>query len=161
MGSITAVPLESALYELIDKDDTEVSTNDYTNTVDIDIADASGGRAVSGEIQSILLVASEQGSGAIRANAGVLFFFDSDPNTSAGDTVIDAAERKTILGQVALASGDWDSDASGGSVVKIVAIPFHGLSTIYAVFRNTGTAFNDGAGDDEELHLQIHYRRDN
>jgi hypothetical protein len=149
-------PIESALYELIDKDDTEVSTNDLTNTVDIAIA----AKAAAGEIQSVLLVASELGSGAVRANTGILFFFDADPNTAAGDTTMTAAERKTLLGQVAIASGDWDSDALGGSVIKIVAIPFHALTIIYAVFRNTGTAFNDGAGDDEELHLQIHYRRD-
>ncbi len=158
--SMTRVPIESALYELIDKDDTEVSTDDYSATVDIDVSDESGGRAVSGEIQSILLVASELGSGAVRANTGIVYFFDADPNTAAGDTAITAAERKTIIGQVDVVSTDWDSDASGGSIVEIVAIPFHAVATIYCVFRNSGTALNDGAGDDEELHIQIRYRRD-
>jgi len=154
--SITAGVLESAVYQLIDADATEVSTNDLSATVDITLAT----EATSGEIQSVLLVASETGSGAVRANAGVLFFFDADPNTTSGDTAFSIAERKTIIGQVALASGDWDSDASGASVLKIVAIPFHGVATVYAVFRNTGTAFNDSAADDEELDLLIRYRRD-
>lgn len=158
--SMTRVPIESAMYELIDKDGTEVSTDDYTVTVDIDVSGASGGKAVSGEIQSILLVASETGTGAIRANTGIVYFFDSDPNTAAGNTSITAAERNTIIGQVDIVSTDWDSDTGGGSIVEIVAIPFHALTTIYCVFRNSGTAFNDGAGDDEELHIQIHYRRD-
>lgn len=158
--SMTRIPIESAMYELIDKDDTEVSTDDYSSTVDIDVSGASGGKAVSGEIQSILLVASELGTGAVRANTGIVYFFDSDPNTTSGDTAITAAERKTIVGQVDVASTNWDDDASGGSIVEIVAIPFHALKTIYCVFRNSGTAFNDAAGDDEELHIQIHYRRD-
>lgn len=149
--------LEMGLTEIIDKDD-QVDQNDYSSSVAVAL-----GEIYSGEILSVVLVTSELGSGGIRTPAGTLLFLDANPAVSAGDTALAAAgaEHKTALGAVTIAASDWVTDAAGGVCFKTVAIPFHALSTLYAVFRLTSaTSFNDGAGDDEEMHLNVWYRRD-
>ena len=61
-----------------------------------------------------------------------------------------------------LAQEAQDEDLSGASVWVSVAIPFHALATIYAVYRNTdGSAvWNSAAADDEMLDINIWFRRD-
>lgn len=153
--SPVAAMVEDGITEIIDADDAEVDQNEYSATADLAL-----GGSYSGTIRGVELVLTP-GSGAVQAGDGVLFFFDADPNTSSGDTSISVAERKTIIGQVDVAAADWDTDAAGGSVHKQVQIPFHAVSTIYAVFRNTDATavFNSDAGDDEELHMNMWYDR--
>ncbi len=153
---------ETGITALIAKDEAEVSiSGDYSATADLTVSE--GGQAVSGYIRSMLLVVAKTGTGAIQSGgAGFVYFFDADPNTTSGDTALAAAgaEHKTILGVVAIAATDWDEDTVGGVVYKNkLDIPFHALSTIYAVFRNTdGTVvFNSGATDDETMDINVWY----
>ena len=151
---------EVGITALIGINDTEVSiSGDYSNTADLSL-----GGTYSGEILSVLLVSSETGSGAVQTGKGIVFFFDADPNVAAGDTALAAAgaEHKTVLGMVAIEAADWDSDSNGGSVFKTVALPFHALATIYAVYRNTDASavWNSAVGDDEMLDINVWFRRD-
>ena len=149
---------EVGLTEIIDKDD-QVDQNDFSASVAlaVNIDDL----PFSGELLSLVLVTSETGSGAVLTPAGTLILLDADPNVSAGDTALTLAEWQTAIGWVEIAAADWISDANGGLVFKQIAVPFHQLGTIYAVwFHEDATSFNDAAGDDEEMHLNLWLRRD-
>ena len=152
--------LESGILALIAINDAEVAASgEYSDTRDWAL-----GATHSGEILSVQLTSAESGSGAVQEGRGKVFFFDADPNTSAGDVSLAAAgaEHKTILGVVNIEASDWDTDANGGVAMKAVAIPFHALATIYIVYRNIdGSAvWNSAAGDDETLDINVWYRRD-
>jgi hypothetical protein len=144
--------LELGLTEIIDKDDTEVSQNDYSKSVGIAL-----GGSYSGVITQLALVASELGTGAVPARSGVLYVFDADPTVSSGDTALALADWQSCLGHVLISN--WRSDASGGFASEECAIKFHAVSTLYFVFQNLGTAINDAAGDDEELAINGWYER--
>lgn len=122
------------------------------------------GGTYSGEILSIGLFASEDGTGAIITEAGRLLFFDADPTVSTNDANLAAADWPTLIAAVDIAAGDWLEEAAGGlgsMVSKAVAVPFHALSTIYVAYYHQGaTTWNDAAGDDEQLELNCWYRRD-
>ena len=161
--SMTDRPIEVGLTQLIGINEA-VGVNQFSATADLAIAATYGDlprtRLVSGEIQSFLLVSSEDGTGAVQEPTGWVFFFDVDPNTTTADAALELVDRQAIIGQVAIAAADWDSDAAGATAYKAVAIPFHAVATIYVVFRNTGAAINDGAGDDELIEINLWYRRD-
>ena len=161
--SMTDRPIETGLYTVIGADDVEVSANDFSATADVLVGATYGdaaARLVSGEIQGILLVASETGAGAVPDEPGWVYFFDIDPNTTSGDTALGLVDRQAIIGQVEFVAADWDADANGATAYKSVAIPFHAIATLYVVFRNTGAAINNAAGDDEILQINLWYRRD-
>jgi len=145
---------EVGLTEIIGKDD-QVDQNELSGTVDLTVA-ASG--LVNGEIKGVILITSETGTGAILTPAGKLFFLDADPNTSPGDAALSLAELQTVLGIVDVAAGDWQSFPNGAICAKTPGIPFHDLATIHAVWRHTdATSFNDAAGDDEAMHINVWY----
>lgn len=150
---------ESGLIEIIDADDAEVAASEYSKSVEIPL-----GASVSGEILDVVLISSEAGSGAAFQNPGTLYFFDSDPTVTSGATALAAAgaDLKLAIGKVELATADWTGDATGYVAYKAVAIGFHEVSSLYAVFQlgSAGSAINSAAGDDEELHLNLWYRRD-
>ena len=149
---------EVELTELIDKDD-QVDQNDFSasNALTVNIDDL----PMSGELLSLVLVTTELGSGAIMTPVGTLVLLDADPAVAAGDTAMTAAEWKTAIGFVEIAAADWISDANGGLVFKQIAVPFHELATIYAVWLHAdATSINSAAGDDEEMHINVWYRRD-
>lgn len=149
---------EVGLTELIDKDD-QVDQNDLSASVElaVNIDD----QRMSGELLSLVLITTELGAGSVLTPAGHLILLDADPGASAGDTALTAAEWKTAIGFVEIEAGDWITDANGGLVFKQIAVPFHELATLYAVWLHTdATSFNDAAGDDEEMHLNLWYRRD-
>ena len=159
--SMTDIPLEVGITQLIGINEA-VGVNQFSATADLDLTRTVGALspAVPGEIQSLLLVSSETGTGAVQEPTGWVFFFDADPNTTTGDAAITAAERATIIGQVEILAADWDSDATGASAYKAIAIPFHAVDTLFVVFRNEGAAINDAAGDDELIQINVWYRRD-
>jgi len=150
---------ETDLVELVGADE-QVDQNDYGGSVAVTLGD--GVRPCSGELLSFALFSTETGSGAVQTPAGILLILDADPATTAGDTAITAAERVTILGHVAVAATDWQSDANGGSAfVYNQPIPFHNLQTLYFLWvHEDATSLNDGAGDDEILQAKAWYRRD-
>ncbi len=155
-----AAILETGLLELIGEDSTEVSASgDYSNTADLAL-----GGTFSGEILSFMLASHENGSGAVQEGNGVMYFFDADPDVSAGDTALAVigAEHATIIGITQIQAGDWDSDASGAVVHKTVAIPFHAIATVFAVYRNTDASavWNSAVGDNEVLDINMWFRRD-
>ena len=149
---------EIGITELVDKDD-QVDQNDFSASIALAVnIDA---LPMSGELLSVVLVTTELGSGAIMTPAGTLIFLDADPAVTAGDTAMTAAEWKTAIGTVDIAASDWISDAAGGLVFKQIAVPFHELSNVYAVWLHTdATSLNSAAGDDEEMHVNVWYRRD-
>ena len=154
---------ETGITQIIGKDDAEVSiSGDYSSTADLVLANSPG--LASGVLLGFQLTSLESGSGAVQTGTGVVFFFDADPDTTSGDTALAAAgaDHKTAIAIVAIAAGDWNTDGSGAVAHKEVNIPFHNLATIYCVYRNTdGTAvWNSLSGDDEELHINVWYRRD-
>ena len=159
--SMTDRPIEVGIAQLIGINEA-VGVNQFSATTDLDLGQTYGDttvRPVAGEVQSILLVSSA--TGAPLEPTGWVFFFDADPNTATGDVAISAAERRTIIGQVEIAAADWDSDATGASAYKALAVPFHDIRYLYTVFRNEGAAINDAGGDDELIQINLWYRRDN
>ena len=147
---------ESGVLELVGKDE-EVNTNDYGGSVALTI----GTDAYSGEIYEFVFIATEEGTGDVQDSAGWLLIFDADPATTAGDTSITAAERKTLVGQVEVAATDWITDANGGSAyIHSQPVSFHAVTSLYLVwFHTDATDLNDGAGDDEVLSVNCRYRR--
>jgi hypothetical protein len=146
---------EAGLTELIGINE-QVDQNDYCGSVAVSLQ-----ARCSGEILDVTFYTTEDGTGAVRTPAGTLFVFDANPSISSGDTAMSAAARVTIIGQVTIASTDWVSDANGASAHKQVAIAFHNLSTLYLAFLLTSAnAFNDAAGDDEQMEANLWYRRD-
>lgn len=147
---------EGGLTELVGINE-EVSTDDYSASVGVAL-----GGTYSGEILSFTFYATEDGTGAIQDSAGILYIFDADPTISSGDTSMTAAERVTVIGQVDVEAGDWVTDANGGSAsIKDQPVPFHALATLYfAWFHTDAQDLNDVAGDDEQLEMNFHFRRD-
>ncbi len=154
-----AAILEGGIKSLIGVNDGVAVSGELSGTADFSL-----GATMSGEILSFLLVSSETDAGSIQGGKGTVMFFDADPNTTPGDTDLAAAgaEHKTIVGQVPVEADEWDKDANGGTLFKTVALPFHAIATIYAVFRNTDTVanWNSGGTDDEMLDINMWFRRD-
>ena len=154
-GEISGI-CEIGLTELVDKDD-QVDQNDFSASIALSPDDP----PASGEFLSLVLVTTKSGTGAILTPAGTLVFLDTNPAVSAGDTAMTADEWKTAIGTVQVAASDWSSDANGGLTFHQIAVPFHELTTIYAVWLHADAiSFNDVAGDDEEMHINLWYRRD-
>lgn len=115
----------------------------------------------SGEILKTCLTTTEDGAGSILTPAGTLFILDATTANAVGATTITAAERLTILARITYAAADWQSDVNGGTNCKVIADGFHANGTLHALwFHEDATAFNDVAGDDEQLELAFWYRRD-
>lgn len=153
--------VEGGITELVGINET-LSASKYSASVGVTIDTSDAG--ISGEIVSVLLVATELGSGAIFSTAGRLYVFDADPATTADAAALAAsgADHKKLIGTVKIASTDWGSDANGGAAFASVAIPFHQVNTLYFVFQpdSGATQINSAAGDDEELYLNFWYRRE-
>jgi len=135
-----------------------VAQNQYCASVGITL----GTQPISGELLAFAFYSQESGSGAVLQATGKLILLDADPASAAGDTALTAAEQLTILGVIDVAAGDWVAD-TGGAVAYIVdtPIPFHRLTSLYAVWKHTlATGYNDAAGDDESLNFNAWYRRD-
>ena len=86
---------EVGLTEIVDADH-QVDQNDFSATADLTVG--VGSLPASGEFLSLVLVTTENGSGSVLSPAGKLILLDADPNTTAGDTALTAAEWKTAIG---------------------------------------------------------------
>ena len=148
--------IEAGLTELIGINE-QVDQNDYSGSVEVSLP-----YAMSGEILSAMFYSTEDGSGSVQSPTGWLYILDADPAVASGDTAMTAAERVTVLGRVKLESGDWETDANGGTAfIYDTPIPFHHLSSLFLVFKLTSaTSLNDAAGDDEQLEVNLWIRRD-
>jgi len=144
----------SPVAELVGINDA-VAASEYTNSVKIVFP-----HEVSGEIVSVALYATEDGSGAVQQVTGNVLFLSADPAVSAGDTAISAAEWLTVIGGTAVTSANWAADANGGIGYVVTGIPFTDLSAMYAVMKfDASSAMNDAGGDDEQLELKVRIRR--
>lgn len=152
---------ESGLTELIGKDEA-VAQNEYSGSVGVTINPDGATYPRSGEILAAVVISTEEGTGAVLQSTGTLIFLDADPGTSPGDTDLAVAEHRTMLGQMTYAATDYVADANGAQAyIPDKPIPFHNLSTVYLVWLHTlATGYNDGAGDDEYLHVNFWYRLD-
>jgi len=148
----------SGIVELVGIND-QVDQNDFGASVAVTLVPLV---QASGEIVQWGLFSTEDGTGAVQTPAGTLLVFSADPAITAGDTTITAAERLTLIGQIAVAAANWKADANGASVfVHDQPLIFPPLSTLYlAWLHEDATSFNDGAGDDEQLEVAFWYRRD-
>lgn len=148
--------LEGGLTELIGINE-QVDQNEYCASVGVAL-----GGTYSGEILSVCLYSTEDGTGAVQTPEGWLYLLDADPATSAGDTSITAAERVTVTGRWKIETTDWETDANGGTAyIFDTPVPFHALSTLYFVFKLlSATSINSAAGDDEQIEFSFWYRRD-
>ena len=150
-----AAVLEGGLTELVGINE-QVDENDYSGSIGVGL-----GGTYSGEILSVSLYSTEDGSGAVQKPPGSLIVLDADPSVSSGDTSLAAAEWPTVIGYWTFAAGDWISDAGGGAAHTTTPLPFHALATLYFVWLHTdSTALNSSAGDDEQLEFNFWYRRD-
>lgn len=158
--SISIIPLypidESGIIELVGVND-QVDQNDYGDTAVL----AFGGD-VSGEILMATLVSTEDGTGSIQIPECQVFVFDTNPSTTAGDTTIGAAYWPTCIGIIDIVPGDWSGDANGKVAnTKDQPVAFHEVSNLYFVFKNLdANGINDAAGDDEQIEINMWYRRD-
>ena len=145
---------EGGLTELVGINE-EINTNDYGGSVAVTLPGP-----ISGEILSFAFYATEDGTGAVQDSAGTLIVLDADPAIASGDVAMTAAEWLTVLGHVAVATGDWSVDTNGGcAYICDETVPFHNLSTLYFVWFHTDAQdLNDGAGDDEQLEFNFWYR---
>lgn len=146
--------MEGGLTELVGINE-KIDQNDYSGSVSVTLPGP-----ISGEILSFAFYATEDGSGAIQDSAGTLIIFDADPSVTSEATTLTAANWITAIGHVAVTTGDWSVDAGGGlAYIMDNPIPFHNLSTLYFVWKQTDAqGLNDGAGDDEQLEFNFWYR---
>jgi|GEM_PF-3125364 len=147
---------ETGVLELVGADE-EVNTDDYGGSVSADVS--RGPQPSSGLIIAAIFIATETGTGAVQDSAGKLLIFDADPNPTAGDTALTAAEHKTKIAEIEVAALDWETDANGGhAYLNQLQIPYHAVSTLYFVwFHTDSTDLNDAAGDDEVLEVNLWY----
>jgi len=157
---MTDIPIEAGV-EILVPPGASVATDMFSATADFDVTRTAGALtpAVPGQIEGVLLI-GYAGLGLAPDQEGWIFFFDEDPNTTAGDAWLTAAIRRTVLGMVRFYPADWDTTGGNSSAYKEVAIAFHAVDTIYAVFRNLGAGINDLVKDTEVLAINIWYRRD-
>ena len=147
--------IEQGITELIGINE-QVDQNDYSGSVETTLA-----ATTSGEILAIMLVQTEDNTGAIIGESGVLFAYDADPTISSGDTTMLAVDGVTVIAKIDVSAGDWVTDTNTGIVHLTVAIPFHSLASIFWAYKHTGaTSINSGANDDEQLEFNWWYRRD-
>jgi hypothetical protein len=144
---------EFGVTELVGADE-QVDQNDYSASVSVSL-----GTDVSGEILMVTLYS--RGGDVLEPN-GTLYIFDADPAIANGDTSITAAERITVIAQIAVETTDWKSDANGASATIFTKpVAFHALDTLYlAWFHELATSLNSAAGDNETLEVNAWYRRD-
>lgn len=149
---------ELGVTELIGVDE-KVDQNDYSGSVSVDLP---GKNPVSGEILSILMISTEDGTGAVQAIDGELFILDADPAVVSGDTALAAAEWPTVLGSVAITNTDFVGDTAGKvNYITNVQIPFHSLTALYFVLLLTSaTAVNSDAADNEQIEFNAWYRQE-
>ena len=142
--------LETGLIELVGVDE-QVDQNDWSGSVDFDIGS-------SGYFVAFALIST--GGDEIQAE-GKLYILDADPAISSGDTSITAAEAKTVVGVVDVASDDWDSDDNHAiAYITDTIVPFHSMDQVYFAFRLTSaTSLNSAGGDNELLQLNAWYEK--
>lgn len=134
-----------------------VAASQYTNSADLGLP-----YNMSGEIVSVSLHSTEDGSGAVQqVNGDVIFISTTNPSVSAGDTALTAAEWLTVVGVAKVTSADWVADTGGGVAFVMTAIPFEEVTApIYAVMKfDASSAMNDAGGDDEQLELRVRIRK--
>jgi len=150
---------ELGLTELIGINE-QVDQNDYSGSVSVDVSGPNS-TPVSGVIEQFTFYQTEDDGGAMLSPAGTLFILDADPAVSSGDTALAAAEWPTVIGQVDVTAVDWSADANGSSAtITDTPIWFHGLATLYFVFKLTSaTSINSAADDDEQLEVNGWYVR--
>ena len=114
-----------------------------------------------GQMVKVCLVATEDDSGAVFTPAGDLMVFDADPAIATDDADITNAERLTVLAVMTFLGADWQSDANGAINCQAVTEVYHTPSLFVVWHSATGeTQWNSAAGDDEQLEVNIWYRRD-
>ncbi len=150
--------VESGITELVGINET-VAVNQLSASVAVALPGTQ-----SGEFLGFTLVFTEDGTGGIFEPNGVLYILDADPATSAGDTDFTAGEYPTIICAISVATSDWlnpSGSAIGSAAYRSFACPFHALANVYLVWlHELATSINSLAADDEQLEVNIFWRRD-
>jgi len=97
----------------------------------------------------------------VQEPAGKLLIFNAAVTVAAGDTSITVLERSELIGMIAVSAADWQSDANGASAsILLQPIPYNTNDLYLVWFHEDATSYNDGAGDDEQLEVNLFYRLD-
>ena len=134
-----------------------IAQNDWTEDVSFTLKPED----VDGKILAFTMVSrlddATGGTGTILLPSGTLAVFSADPALTAADAALASGVADTILGTVAVATGDWVSQTLGAWVNKLkVDIPFFPLKTLYfAFFWTLATSINSASGDDEILEIDV------
>ena len=141
--------------ELVGKDE-QIAADRWTEDVALTLPIGD----VSGQILGINLTTRREATGGtVLAPSGTLMVFDADPGLTTGDAALVTGVHRTVLGTVAIATGDWYADVGGGVVYKSVLIPFYTLKTLYfAFFWTLSTSINSLGTDDEVMELDVQLR---
>ena len=142
--------------ELIGKDEV-IAQNDWGEAVAFTLRPED----IDGKVMSFVLTSrlnTTGGTGTILLPSGLLTVFSEDPGIATGDAALGVGVGSTILGTVAIATGDWTTQAAGAWVNKQdLFIPFFPLKTLYfAFFWTLAASINSGTGDDEILEMNAH-----
>lgn len=150
-----AAVIEQGVIELVGINETLLISG-YSDEVEVILATPS-----SGEILKVCLIATEDATGAILKSTGTLFFFKSDPTVILDAPLLDPADWPLIFAHIPVLTEDWISETSGGIACFVRADSFPVLSSFFLVwFHTLGTSINSLTGDDEQLEVNIWYRRD-
>ncbi len=143
--------------ELIGVDE-QVAQNDWGEAVPFTLRPED----IDGKVMSFVLTSriadATGGTGTILLPSGLLAVFSDDPAISVGDAELASGVSNTILGTVAIATGDWTSQTLGAWVNKQdLFIPFFPLKTLYfAFFWTLAGTINSATDDDEILEINAH-----
>ena len=153
-------PAETTLLELVGTNE-QVDQGDFGASVSFNLP---GNEPAAGVLTGFTFISSEEGSGSIQTLSGHLLIFDADPGHSAGDvgTGISTAEWQTLIAVVTVETVDWTTETTAAyyNARDFEPIRFHAVNTLYFVWRHTGdTSYNDAAGDDEVLDVNVWYQR--
>lgn len=155
--------VEIANRQLVGINDDAIAQNEFSNSVQLSVS----GSQVTGEIIKVVVIRSEDGTGAILKEPLDLYFFRSDPLISAGDDVFAVAHANASVGDIHIAAGDYAADLAGtdtaGMATKLAADAFKTDTSgrLWVVMVNRGTTtINSVVGDDEQVEMTILFRLD-
>lgn len=134
-----------------------VDQNRYSQAVTTTVLSRDRG----GRIKAVALYATEDGTGDVLRPTGKLLIINADPGHALNATTIGAGTIwPTLVAAIDVAVADWTPTDTGGAMAYFVLdIPYHSAAGTLALvwFHTLAQSFNDAAGDDEQLELNLWY----
>jgi len=156
------VPLRNEI--LVDINDTAIAQNQMSISRTLSISD----RQVTAVVIWVSLIATEDdagGGGVIIKEAADLLFFNTDPSTLSGASVLTKAAAALYEGSIHIPDGDWLASMSGTDTAGVSDTPAvksfrtDANGNLFVVYVHRGTTtLNSAAADDEQIELNIDIR---